>query len=143
MKNIWIALVLLLTVSACLPDKKGKKDPEPDLSGRYAISRLVVDNATPPLNLSLPADLSDGRRLSAVVVVSKLSDTQIRFHIDTDVDGRVEVGSNADVTIQKASGRDYDLIKNGNRNRVGFINGTDFSIDVTQAGKRTAIIAKK
>lgn len=141
MKNIWIALVLLLTVSACLPDKKGKKDPEPDLSGRYAVSRLISDDTTPPVNLSLPVTLNDGRRLSAVVVVSKLSDTQIRFHIDTDLDGRVEVGSNADLTIQKASGRDYDLIENGNR--VGFINGTDFSIDFTQAGKRTVITARK
>lgn len=33
MKNVLIALVLLLTVTACLPKKL--KDPEPELAGTY------------------------------------------------------------------------------------------------------------
>lgn len=136
MKNLWIALVLMLTVSACLPDKKSKEDPEPDLSGTYTVSRFIDQG----VDYDLPATIN-GRRVSAVVVVSRPNDTQIRFRINVNNDGTVNNGDEADVTIQKEAGREYTLIEGGNR--IGSIDGTNFSIDFIQAGKRSAIIARK
>lgn len=142
MKNLWIALLLFLTVSSCLPDKKGKNDPdpEPDLSGTYQVSRLIDETSSPAINLTLPTT-TNGHRLSATVVVSRLSETHIRFNINTNIDGQITNGQTADATIQKASTGSYDLLDGSTR--VGSINGTDFSIDATEAGKRIAVVARK
>lgn len=133
MKNLLILVVLLLTVSSCLPKKKD--DPEPDLAGTYQVSQLISGGQT----YNLPFGGT-----SATVTVTRPSDTQI------DVTTRVtENGSTTSqpfglLTVRKASGRDYDILNPNTNARLGTINGTDFVLDFTgNNGQRYAITARK
>lgn len=130
MKNVLIALLLLFTTASCLPKKK--TDPEPELAGTYQISQLISGNQT----FNLP---SGGE--SASVLVTRPSDTQITFRLDTNDNGQVTTGTATPATIAKASGSGYDVMVNGRR--IGSIDGTNFSLDFTSNGQRFAITARK
>lgn len=134
MKNVLIALILLLTVTSCLPKKGGKDDPEPDLAGTYQVSRFVDESQN--ININLP-----NSGVSAAVIVTRPSDTRLGFRIDVTNNGRVTTGTSATATIRKASGKDYDIL-NGST-RVGSVNGTDFNLDYTDRGDRFALTARK
>ena len=132
MKNTLIALVLLLVVTSCLPKKKDK-DPEPELAGTYQVSRLTSGGQT--FNLPLNG-------VSAAVIITRPSDTQITFVLETRANGRTERSDSADLTIRKASGKDYDILDGSTR--LGSLNGTDFTIDGTDDnGDRIVIVASK
>jgi hypothetical protein len=132
MKNLRIALLLLMTAAACIPDKK--KDPEPELAGSYQVSQIIVGNQT----ANLPAGGS-----SAVVNVTRVGDTQIKIVVDVTENGFTEPTDLGTATIRKGSGRDYDIL-NVNSTRIGFLNGTDFSLDfVGNNGQRFALTARK
>lgn len=135
MKNLLIAIVLLLTVSSCLPDKKDKdKDPEPELAGTYQVSQFKVDNIT-----YIPNSVN----ASAVVVVTgPAADNKVEVSIRTTENGSTSTTSLEKLPIRKASGRDYDIL-NGSNTRVGSINGTDFTLDFTGNGQRYLIVARK
>ncbi|GAB3641107.1 hypothetical protein [Spirosoma arcticum] len=131
--SLLIALTLLM--NACIFDKlKKDKDPEPELAGTYQVTRLVDESQN--LDVTLP-----NSGISASVIVTRSSDTEIRFRIDVTVNGRVTTGDTGPATIRKASGRDYDILDGSTR--VGSINGTDFSLDFTDGGDRFAITANK
>lgn len=130
MKNILIALVLLLVVTSCLPKKN--KDPEPELAGTYQVSRLTSGGQT----FDLP---SNGA--SAAVIVNRRGDGQIDVRITTNDNGSTDSEDLPTLDIQKASGRDYDILTSNTR--IGSINGTDFTIDFTSNAERFLIIAKK
>lgn len=131
MKNILIALILVLTVASCLPDKKDK-DPEPELAGTYQVSRLTASGQT----FDLP---SNGA--SAAVIVSRRGDNQIDVRITTTENGSTSSEDLPTLTIQKASGRDYDILSSNTR--IGSLNGTDFTLDFVSNGERFAITARK
>ena len=132
MKNSLIALLLLLTVASCIPDKKNK-DPEPELAGTYEVRQLTSGNQT----VSLPLN-----GVSAVVIVTRPNDTLITFVLEVRGNGQTERSDAADLTIRKASGKDYDILDGSTR--IGSINGTDFNIDGTDDnGDRIAITARK
>ena len=131
MKNILIALILLLTVASCIPKKD--KDPEPELAGTYEVRQLTSGNQT----VSLPLN-----GVSAVVIVTRPNDTLITFVLEVRGNGQTERSDAADLTIRKASGKDYDILDGSTR--IGSINGTNFNIDGTDDnGDRIAITAQK
>ena len=132
MKNVRIALLLLMTAAACIPDKK--KDPEPELAGAYQVSQIVLGTQT----FNLP---SNGT--SAVANITRPNDTQISVVVNVTENGTTDPTDFGTITIRKGSGRDYDIL-NVNNTRIGSINGTDFSLDfVGTNGQRVAIIARK
>lgn len=131
MKNVWIAFLLLLTISSCLPGKIGKKDPEPDLAGTYQITSFVNDGVT----------LIPRQGVSGQVNVVKNSDTQISVSFSINNNGQISTTASEVVTISKSSGALYDITENGTR--IGTIDGTTFSLNyVTNTGS-VALSAKK
>ena len=135
MKNVLIALVLLLTVSSCLPKKNSKSDPEPELAGTYQVSQLVAGNQT----FNLPSGGS-----SASVIVTRRSDTQIDARADVTESGSTSSTNFGTLTIRKTSGRDYDMLNSNTGARIGSINGTDFILDLIGTnGQRVALTARK
>ena len=134
MRNLPIALVLLLLVVSCLPKKN--TDPEPDLAGTYQVSHLVDESQPEPNDIDLPVG-----GVSAVVIVIRPADTQISFRIEVTNNGAVTTGSSVTARIQKASGKDYDILDGSTR--VGSINGTDFILDYMDGRYRNAIRARK
>lgn len=135
-KNAMVALLLLLSVAACLP--KRNSDPEPDLAGSYQMSRFIDRSAG--IDARLPG-VVNGRNVSGVVVVTRPGDTRINWQIELTVDGQRTKLQSVPSDIRKASGRDYDVLEDGIR--VGSINGTDFSIDITDNNNRQAVAASK
>ena len=131
MKNALIAILLLLTVSACLPDKVGKKDPEPELAGTYQITSFVKNN--------IPLIPQPG--VSGTVNIVKINDTQISFSFTTNSNGKVSNTSSAMLTITKSGGSVYDLIDNGTR--IGSIDGTNFSLNISTGSDNISVSAKK
>ena len=131
MRNTLIALLLLLTVASCIPKKD--KDPEPELAGTYQVSQLTSGNQS----VSLPLN-----GVSAVVIITRPSDALITFILEVRGNGQTERSDATDLTIRKASGRDYDILDG--TTRIGSINGTDFNVDGTDDnGDRIAITARK
>jgi hypothetical protein len=112
MKNILIALVVLLTVSSCFLKKKDAVAP--DFAGTYKISSYV----------SSGTEFITGGN-SGTFVVTRPSDTQINFTL-TLIGGGQSGTSNLSATIRKATGFDYDVLNTAGT-RIGLINGTDFN----------------
>jgi hypothetical protein len=131
MKNVWIALCLLWLVSACLPEKIGKKDPEPDLAGIYQITNFVNDGVT-----LIPRSGVSGR-----VNVTKDSDTQIGISFSITNNGQTSNVDGGVVFISKSSGSSYDIVENGTR--IGSIDGTNFSLSYSDSNSSFSISAKK
>jgi hypothetical protein len=131
MKNVWIALCLLWLVSACLPEKIGKKDPEPDLAGIYQITNFVNDGVT-----LIPRSGVSGR-----VNVTKDSDTQIGISFSITNNGQSSNVDGGVVFISKSSGSSYDIVENGTR--IGSIDGTNFSLSYSDSNSSFSISAKK
>jgi hypothetical protein len=131
MKNVWIALCLLWLVSACLPEKIGKKDPEPDLAGIYQITNFVNDGVT-----LIPRSGVSGR-----VNVTKDSDTQIGISFSITNNGQTSNVDGGVVFISKSSGSSYDIVENGTR--IGSIDGTNFSLSYSDSNSGFSISAKK
>ena len=132
-------MAVMLLMTACLFDKlKKNKDPEPELAGTYQVSRFVDESQN--FDRNLPATIN-GQRLSAAVIVTRSSDTEISFRIDVTINGQVNDGDTGTATIRKASGKDYDILDGSTR--VGSINGTDFNLDYTDGGDRFALTASK
>lgn len=135
MKNVLIALVLLLTVTSCLPEKNKNKDPEPELAGTYQVNRLVSGGQT----YTLPSGGS-----SAVAFVTSRSDSQIDVRVDVVENGSTTPVNFGTLGIRKASGRDYDVLNPNTNARIGSINGTDFTLDFFgNNGQRFALNARK
>lgn len=127
-----IAVLLVLMVTSCLPDKKNK-DPEPDLAGTYQVSQLIAGNQT----YNLP---SNGA--SAVVIVTRRGENQIDVRLTTTENGSSASDDFPTLNINKASGNNYDILSS--TTRVGSINGTDFLLDFRGTnGQRNAITARK
>ncbi|QIP11534.1 hypothetical protein G8759_02250 [Spirosoma aureum] len=131
MKNVWIALCLLWLVSACLPEKIGKKDPEPDLAGLYQITNFVNDGVT-----LIPRSGVSGR-----VNVTKDSDNQIGISFSITNNGQTSNVDGGIVSISKSSGSSYDIVENGTR--IGSIDGTNFSLSYSDINSSFSISAKK
>jgi hypothetical protein len=135
MKNLWIALLFLLTVSACLPDKIGKKDdPEPDLSGTYQVTEVQV------------TEISNGNRtqfvpptISGTINVTKVDNSNVNVSIN--VTGALTLRESGPIVVQKASGKTYDMYENNTR--IGTIDGTEFRFDVSTTDGRVVIVARK
>ncbi|WP_040005705.1 hypothetical protein [Fibrisoma limi] len=127
MKNLWIALLMLLTVSACLPEKGGKDDtdPEPDLSGTYRVTSVRFNSTT---NNSVPG----------TVRVAKVSNAA--YDVDITLNGQSL--DTFQVDVRKASGKTYDMYVDNEL--VGDIDGTQFRFDITDTNNdRVVIIARK
>ncbi len=131
MKNILIAVILLLTISSCLPDKIGKKDPEPALAGAYQITSFVSDGVT----------LIPRSGVSGKVNVAKNSDTQISVSFSINNNGQSSTSTSETVTIRKMSGSLYDLLENGTR--IGSIDGTTFLLNYVSNTGTVALSATK
>jgi hypothetical protein len=116
MKNILIALVVLLTVSSCFLKKKDAVAP--DFAGTYKISSYV----------SSGTEFITGGN-SGKFVVTRPSDTQIDFTLTLTGGGQTE-SRDLTATIRKATGFDYDVLNNAGA-RIGLINGTDFNFSTT------------
>ncbi|GAB3796354.1 hypothetical protein GCM10028819_13820 [Spirosoma humi] len=131
MKNIGIALLLLLALTSCLPDKVGKKDPEPELAGIYQMTSFVYGSTT----------LIPKQGASGSVSVVKNSDTQIAISLSIITSGQptnIDVGV---ATINKSSGSSYDIMDSGVR--LGSIDGTTFSLAYSDNTGSFSISAKK
>ena len=137
MKNLLIALLLLLTVAGCLPKKKDAVTPaaEPELAGSYRVSQLTLGATT----VTFPNSAGS----SATAVVSRLSDTQIGLIVNVAANGATTPNNFGTLTTKKASGQNYDVIDPSNNARIGTINGTDFTLDFTDGGQRFILISRK
>ncbi len=135
-----LLIVLTFFISACDNNlfKKKDKDPEPELAGTYQVRRFIDESQN--FDENLPVTIN-GQRLSAAVIVTRSSDTEISFRIDVTVNGQVNDGDTGTATIRKASGKDYDILDGSTR--VGSINGTNFNLDYTDGGDRFALTASK
>ena len=133
MKAKIIALLLGLLVAGCLPKKKS--DIEPDLAGTYQVSQISDGSTT--------ANLPDGRGTSATAVVVRPSDSQIQVTVNVMENGQNSPADFGTLSIQKASGRDYDVLNPNTRARIGSINGTDFTLDFSGNGQRFVLISRK
>ncbi|QHV99025.1 hypothetical protein [Spirosoma endbachense] len=131
MKNVWIALCLLWLVIACLPEKIGKKDPEPDLAGTYQITNFVNDGVT-----LIPRSGVSGR-----VNVTKDSDNQLAISFSITNNGQTSNVDGGIVSISKSSGSSYDIVESGTR--IGSIDGTNFSLSYSDINSSFSISAKK
>ena len=131
MKNVWIALLLLLAVTSCLPDKVGKKDPEPELAGTYQMTSFINDGIT-----VIPKQGASG-----TVNVVKNSDTQISISLSTTINGKTASADAGSVSISKSSGSSYDIIDSGTR--IGSIDGTTFSVAYSDNTGSFSISARK
>ncbi|GAB3783084.1 hypothetical protein GCM10028818_40280 [Spirosoma horti] len=131
MKHIGIAILLLLAVTSCLPDKIGKKDPEPELAGIYQMTSFDYNNR--------PVIPNPG--VSGSVSVVKKSDTQISISLSTTSNGQTASADLGLADIRKASGSSYDIL-DGN-NRVGSIDGTTFSLAYSDNTGSFSINARK
>ncbi|SOD89330.1 hypothetical protein [Spirosoma fluviale] len=132
MKNLLVALILFLTVSSCLPEKKS--DVEPDLAGTYQISQLVIG----PDRYNFPF-----QGASANAVISRKSDTEIEVIVNVIENGTTDPTDYGTFAIRKTSGKDYDVLNPTTSTRLGSINGTDFTLDFTSNGQRYALISRK
>lgn len=132
MKPKFIALLLLLTVSACFPKKK--RDVEPELAGTYQVSKISLGQ--------LSQNYPDGS-LSANVVVRRLNDEQIDVKVNEIDNGVTDTSDLGTLPIKKANGKDYDILNATNNTRIGTINGTDFRLDFDVNGERFMLEAKK
>ncbi|MBC8151425.1 MAG: hypothetical protein H7Z72_00790 [Bacteroidetes bacterium] len=140
MKNLLIAIVLLLTVSSCFPKKNDDKDPdpEPELAGAYQVSRLVIGSGSAPL---IPAT---GNSASATVVRSTTDMNKITVSLSGTINGApasVNIGS---FTIRKGSGSSYDVLNPSTNVNEGSINGTDLTLSYTGVNnQQVTLIARK
>lgn len=132
--NTWIAILLLLAMTSCLPDKIGKKDPEPELAGTYQMTSFINNND--PNNLLIPQPGVSG---SVNVVVD--SDTQISISLSTTVNGKITNTASAPISIRKSSGSGYDMLNGGTR--IGSIDGTTFSLAYSDNTGSFSITARK
>lgn len=132
-KSKFIALSLLLTVSACFPKKK--RDVEPDLAGTYQVSQIKLGQ--------LIQNYPDGQGSSGNVVVTRPSDDQIKVTVNITEDGSTEVTDFGTLPIRKASGGDYDVLNATSSTRLGSINGTNFRLDFDVNGDWFELISKK
>ena len=131
MKTLWIAFVLLLGISACLPEKINKKDPEPELAGTYQITSWVQNGAT-----IIPKAGNSGQ-----INVTKNSDTEISISLTRTINGGTSTTNLGTGEIRKASGTQYDILENGTQ--VGSIDGTAFVLNVADNTNSTSIAARK
>lgn len=129
--NTWIAILLLLAMTSCLPDKIGKKDPEPELAGTYLMTSFDYNN-----NSVIPKP-----GVSGSVSVVKKDNTQISISLSTTINGRTESADLGLASIRKSSGSSYDIL-DGN-NRVGSIDGTTFSLAYSDNTGSFSISARK
>lgn len=134
MKNALIALLLLLTIAAC----SDKKDPEPELTGTYQMTRLVdpISNT----DVTLPS-VVNGRNVSGTIDVVQLSDTRYTWQGFITANGRATPGDVVPIELRKATGRAYDIIDNGTR--TGSIDGTEFTIDYIDTTGRIVVAGRK
>lgn len=131
MKNIGIAILLLLAMTSCLPDKIGKKDPEPELAGTYQMTSFNFNN-----NPVIPKQGSSGS-----VIVVKDSDTQISVTLSTTINGQTKSADLGSASISKSSGSSYDILDGSTR--VGSIDGTTFSLAYSDNTGSFSITARK
>ena len=129
--NIWIALLLLLAMTSCLPDKIGKKDPEPELAGIYQMTSFDYNNA--------PVIPKPG--VSGSVSIVKNSDAEISISLSTTTNGQTASADLGSASIRKSSGSSYDIL-NGNT-RIGSIDGTTFSVTLSDNTGSLSISARK
>lgn len=130
MKNVGIALLLLLLVTSCLPEKIGKKDRDPDIAGTYQISSYVYNGV----------ELTQ-RGLSGNVIVTKNNDTQISISLVTTYNGQTTTTNAGSAAISKSSGSIYDIMENNVR--IGTIDGTTFSLNATSSSGPVSLVGKK
>lgn len=133
MKNVFVAILLFLTVSACLPKKKS--DIEPDLAGTYQVSQIISG----PTTLNLP----DGNGTSANAVITRPNDSQIEVTLNVTENGSTSASDVGTLTTRKASGKAYDVLNPTTSVRIGSINGTDFTLDFISNGQRYVLVARK
>lgn len=133
MKHKLLAILLLLTVSSCLPKKKS--DIEPELAGTYQVSQITSGSAT--------VNLPDGNGTSATAVIARPSESQIKVTVNVTENGSTSATDFGTLTTRKASGKDYDVLNPTTSIRLGSINGTDFTLDFMSNGQRFALIARK
>lgn len=133
MKQCLIAVLLLLTVSACLPKKKS--DVEPDLAGTYQVSQITSGSVT----INLP----DRNGSSATAVITRPGENQINVTVNVTENGSTSATNFGTLTTRKVSGKDYDVLNPTNSTRLGSINGTDFTLDFMSNGQRFALTARK
>lgn len=136
MKNVLTALLLLLTVMAC--STKKNTDPEPDLSGTYQMTRLIVTSSN--VDYSLPAKIN-GVNISGVIVVNRTSNTELTWEPRVSYDGQVRSGGVVPVVLRKASGKGYEMTDNGYL--TGTIDGTTISLDFTNTDGRFSTTGRK
>jgi len=134
--NIWIGLLLLLAMTSCLPDKIGKKDPEPELAGTYQMTSYVFEGLTGKPLIVIPQPGASGS-----VNVIKDSDTQISATLSTTINGKTASDDLGSANIRKSSGSSYDIL-NGNT-RIGSIDGTTFSVTLSVNTGSLSISARK
>lgn len=134
MKKALIALLLFLAVAAC----STKKDPEPDLTGTYQMTRLVDPASN--IDVNLPTVIN-GRNVSGTIQVVRLKDTQFTWQGFITVNGQTTPSNVVPVELRKASGRTYDIIDNGTR--TGSTDGTEFTIDYMEKTGRVVVAGRK
>ncbi|AKD55087.1 hypothetical protein [Spirosoma radiotolerans] len=131
MKNIGIAILLLLAVTSCLPSKVDKKDPEPELAGTYQMTSFIYNGAT----------VIPKQGVTGSVNVVKDSDTQISISLSTTTNGQTSSGDLGSVSISKSSGSGYDIVESGVR--FGSIDGTTFTLAYSDNTGSFSISARK
>lgn len=131
MKNLWIALLFLLTVSSCLPEKIGKKDdPEPDLSGTYQVTEVSDGSG---FALKPPA-------ISGSMRMIKSNDM---YTLNLAVSGSYSLKIVDEIiSLKQASGKAYDIYQDNIR--YGNVDGTEFRLDLKATdGSPIIVVGRK
>lgn len=129
--NWWIGLCLLLTLGSCLPDKIGKKDPEPDIAGVYQINSLISNGVT-----VIPRS-----GVSGSIQVTKISDSQISVSLSLTNNGQTSNTALGTVSITKSGGNTYNIAENGVT--IGSVDGTTFTLNASDNTGNFSLTARK
>jgi hypothetical protein len=130
MKNVGIALLLLLLVTSCLPEKIGKKDRDPDIAGVYQITSFRSNGQ----------ELTQ-MGLSGTINVTKKNESLISISLTTTANGKTSTTDVGEAAISKSSGDTYDMLENNVR--IGTIDGTTFSLNATSSSGPVSLVGKK
>lgn len=132
MKNLLLALLILFTVSSCLPEKRGKNDPEPELAGTYNLTRFLANNQE---------YITSTSGITGSITVTRVNSSRLSMSLSLRGGGQNVTENLGEVDITKASGSNYDILEAGTR--IGSINGTDLSLDAGTGADRIVVTARK
>lgn len=131
-KLLYISLVLFVVLGCKKSEDVNPQDLAGKVAGTYNVTTVI--NGSTTYNFPVSAG---GVTLSAVLVVTKVTDTSVNAVITQKTTGQPDDSDNFGTFDLKGA----DLYQGSTK--YGTADGTNFNIDFTQAGVRNAILSKR